>query len=51
MKKGDTGIVTMYYTNGDVSACIGNNIEGEGIWLVYKEEFKKVGRLTITKLK
>lgn len=51
MNKGNTGIVTMQYSDGDVTACIGNNVYGEGIWLVPKEEFKKVGRLTITKLK
>lgn len=51
MKIGDTGIVAIQYSDGDVSDCIGNTIDGEGIWFLFKEEFKKVGRLTITKLK
>lgn len=51
MNKVNTGIVTMQYTDGDVTACIGKNVYGEGIWLVPKEEFKKVGKLTVTKIK
>jgi len=51
MKKGDTGIVTMQCIDDDVLACIGVNLFSESNWLVPNKEFKKVGRLTITKLK
>lgn len=51
VKKGNTGFVTIQYSDGDVSACIGKNVYGEGIWLVPEGEFKKVGRLTVTKIK
>lgn len=52
MKEGNTGIVTFQYSDGDVSACIGiTNQWGQGTWLVPKDEFKKIAKLTITKLK
>ena len=52
MKKGNTGILTTGFSSGSVDACIGGSKTfSDGIWFVPKGEFKKVGRLTITKIK
>lgn len=51
VKKGNTGIVNTDFVDGDVTACIGVTCLREGTWLVPKGEFKKVGRLTVTKIK
>lgn len=52
MEKGNTGIVTTGFSSGAVDACIGGSKTfSSGVWFVPKGEFKKVGRLTITKLK
>lgn len=52
MKKGNTGIVATSFSSGAVDACIGcSKTFSDGIWFVPKGEFKKVGRLTVTKIK
>ena len=51
-KNGNTGIIDLQFRNGNAAICIGKtSCDVVGTWHVSKGCFKKVGKLTITKVK
>jgi hypothetical protein len=49
---GNTGVLIDEYPSGNAKICVGGNDRyGDGTWHAYKGCFKKVGKLTVTKVK
>jgi len=49
---GNTGVLIDEYPSGNAKICVGvTGSDGGGTWHAYKGYFKKVGKLTITKVK
>lgn len=49
--KGNTGVIDYQFSIGNASICIGATHGILGTWNVSKGKFKKIGKLTITKVK
>lgn len=51
-KPGDTGVILKAYRTGNLDACIGtySGDDGQG-WFVRSGRYRKVGKLTVTKIK
>lgn len=48
---GNTGVLINEYPSGNAEMYVGCTSDGNGNWYVLKNTYKKVGKLTITKVK